>query len=141
MKPLIKECRDEAILEDNYLVFSIEKIYDHMQDEKDIDVLDAIKLSLWIDRSYAEKIQKDISKDPNSIIDLRGLADIPNWKEFTWKIILDSKYQKRNHDMAQYSYWNWLSLNYSDLEKHEDRIIKNRHKEKIDFMKAMLAED
>gem|GEM_PF-4187287 len=46
MKPLIKECRDEAILEDNYLVFSIEKIYDHMQDEKDIDVLDAIKLSL-----------------------------------------------------------------------------------------------
>ena len=112
-----------------------------MQDEKDIDVLDAIKLSLWIDRSYAEKIQKDISKDPNSIIDLRGLADIPNWKEFTWKIILDSKYQKRNHDMAQYSYWNWLSLNYSDLEKHEDRIIKNRHKEKIDFMKAMLAED
>lgn len=132
IKENLKKRKTESILNDNYLVFSVERIIDPKKSESDVDVKESIIGKIGIERKHAMYLYNTLKANSNAHVDRSGLADIPRRDKFTWKLLLGSKSQKRTFLWVMQS--TWLEIDYTTLDKYGERIMKLRHEEKMKQM-------
>jgi len=124
----------KSLLQDNYLVFSLEKIISHKKGDWDIDETETIEARIWITRDWAKDLIEKSKRDSDTV---HVISWNPIGLEFsTWTLIVWSKSLKRTFFWVMSTTWSFLD--YSTMEKKEDKHILRRHKEKLDVLERML---